>query len=60
MGSNTIDKTYKNIKPISYISDGRGRDYYIKYNNGGLNKNAFMLNGTLNNGTNNKRYYNTK
>jgi hypothetical protein len=45
------------IKPVKYISDGRGRDYYISYNNGGMDKQAYIPQGSTNKETIYKRYY---
>lgn len=44
-------------KPHKYISDGRGRDYYITYNSGGIFKDAKNLEGSKNTGFVNRKIF---
>lgn len=52
------DQNITFTKPVKYLADGRGRDFYISYNHGGSIKDIQVLKGSNNtNGIINKRFY---
>lgn len=48
MNTGYIENLYRTYQPKypSYPSDGKGRDTYIKYNNGGMIPQSFQINKT--------------